>query len=42
MLEPVRFLLFLKESSYAHRGCIYLTTNDSKNSNSVKYYYNLK
>ncbi len=42
MLEPVRFFLFLKEATYAHQGCIYLITNDSKNSNSVKYYYNLK
>ncbi len=34
--------MFLKEVSYVHQGCIYLIENAVKNSNIVKYYYNLK
>ena len=41
-LEPLRFLMFLKEVSSAHQGYIYLIKNTVKNSNIVKYYYNLK
>ncbi len=40
-LGSVRFLIFLKEASYAHQGCIYLIKN-AVISNIVKYYYNLK
>jgi len=37
-LGSVRFLMFLKEYSYAHQGCIYLIKNaNQKNSNIVKY-----
>ncbi len=34
-MSSVRFLMFLKEVSYDHQGCIYLS-----NSNIVKYYTN--
>jgi len=38
--RSVRFLLFLKEVSSAHQGCIYFKIQ--KNSNIVQYYDNLK
>ncbi len=34
--------MFLKEVSSAYQDCIYLIKKYSKNSNTVKYYYNLK
>jgi len=35
--------MFLKEVSSAHQGCMQLfDTKKTKNSNIVKYYYNLK
>jgi len=34
--------MFLKEISYAHQCCISDTKKYCKNSNIVKYYYNLK
>jgi len=36
------FFMFLKEVSSAHQACNYLIKNKTKNSNIVKYYYNLK
>ncbi len=41
-LWSVRFLMFFKEVSYAHRGCIYLIKNTEKNCNIVQYFYDLK
>ncbi len=32
-LDPLLFLMFLKEMSYAHQACIYLIKNTEKNSN---------
>ncbi len=40
--DQTDFFMFLKELSFAHKGCIYLIKNREKNSNIVKYYYNLK
>jgi len=40
--RSVRFFMFLKEVTSAHQGCNYLIKNTKKNSNIVKYYYNLK
>ncbi len=37
------FSMFLKDVSYAHQSCMYLIQNAvNKNSNIVKYFYNLK
>ncbi len=41
-LGSVKFVMFFKEASSAHQGCIYLMKNTEKNSNIVKYYWNLK
>ncbi len=41
-LGSVRLLMFFKDISSAHQGCIYLIKKYRKNSNIVKYYYNLK
>jgi len=38
----ITFLMFLKETSYAHQAYIYLINDTEKNSNIVKYYYILK
>ncbi len=37
-LGSVRFVMFFKEASFAHQGCIYLMKNTKINSNIVNYY----
>ncbi len=46
VIQKFEVVRFLKEVFYVHQGCIYLNIwiyrKYSKNSNIVKYYYNLK